>query len=170
MAIFYYDFVHKQRKISGNPDAHCCCEAVAHNIFKSVLLLQPLRWRCVDCVIHHERDVREEQQSIYVARTSNNRVTSSEDLYCCLLPQCEALRTFRSGFSDFRSWSLNELFDIFHGLYAHTLERDVAVSLNLYSDCCMIWVKSFRPITQTATCPLPRYQSKHIAENSQWVS
>ena len=23
-------------------------------------LLQPLRWRCVDCVIHHERDVREE--------------------------------------------------------------------------------------------------------------
>jgi len=24
-------------------------------------VLQPLRWRCVDCVIHHERDVREEQ-------------------------------------------------------------------------------------------------------------
>jgi len=24
------------------------------------LLLQPLRWCCVDCVIHHERDVREE--------------------------------------------------------------------------------------------------------------
>jgi len=24
-------------------------------------LLQPLRWRCVECVIHHERDVREEQ-------------------------------------------------------------------------------------------------------------
>jgi len=23
-------------------------------------LLQPLRWCCVDCVIHHERDVREE--------------------------------------------------------------------------------------------------------------
>jgi len=26
------------------------------------------------------------------------------------------------------------------------------------------------PLTQTATCPLPRYRSKHIAENSQWVS
>ena len=26
------------------------------------MLLQPLRWRYVDCVIHHERDVREEQQ------------------------------------------------------------------------------------------------------------
>ena len=28
------------------------------------ILLQPLRWRCVDCVIHHERDVRKEQQYI----------------------------------------------------------------------------------------------------------
>jgi len=36
--------------------------------------LQPLRWRCVKCVIHHERDVREEKHYIYVARTSNNRV------------------------------------------------------------------------------------------------
>jgi len=25
-----------------------------------LLVLQPLRWRCVDCVIHHERDVCEE--------------------------------------------------------------------------------------------------------------
>ena len=24
------------------------------------LMLQPLRWCCVDCMIHHERDVREE--------------------------------------------------------------------------------------------------------------
>ena len=27
---------------------------------KEGMLLQPLRWCCVDCVIHHERDVREE--------------------------------------------------------------------------------------------------------------
>ena len=27
---------------------------------KDGMLLQPLRWCCVDCVIHHERDVREE--------------------------------------------------------------------------------------------------------------
>ena len=27
---------------------------------KKLLLLQPLRWRWVDCVIHHERDVCEE--------------------------------------------------------------------------------------------------------------
>ena len=28
---------------------------------------------------------------IYVARTSNNRVIMACELYCCLLPQCEAL-------------------------------------------------------------------------------
>jgi len=27
---------------------------------KEGMLLQPLRWRCVDYVIHHKRDVREE--------------------------------------------------------------------------------------------------------------
>ena len=32
------------------------------------ILLQPLRWCCVDCVIHHERDVREEQHHTYTWR------------------------------------------------------------------------------------------------------
>jgi len=35
---------------------------------------------------------------MYVARTCNNRVIVVLDLYCCLLPQCEALHTCRSGF------------------------------------------------------------------------
>ena len=35
---------------------------------------------------------------MYVAWTSYNRVISSGDLYCCLLPRCEALCTCRSGF------------------------------------------------------------------------
>jgi len=35
---------------------------------------------------------------IYVARTSNNRVIMACDLYCCLLPMCEALLNCRSGF------------------------------------------------------------------------
>ena len=43
-----------------------------------LLVLQPLRWCCIDCVIHHERDVREEQKHMYVARTSNNRVIPME--------------------------------------------------------------------------------------------
>jgi len=33
-----------------------------------MLLLQPLRWCCVDCVIHHERGVREEQHHRYMWR------------------------------------------------------------------------------------------------------
>ena len=64
----------------------------------TVVLLQPLQWCCVDCVIHRERDVRKEQKYMYVARTSNNGVISSDDLHCCLLPQCEALRICRLGF------------------------------------------------------------------------
>ena len=40
----------------------------------------------------------EEKDYICVARTSNNRVVAAYDLYCCLLPQCEALGTCRSGF------------------------------------------------------------------------
>jgi len=68
-------------------------------ILKStVATLQPIRWRCVECVIHHERDVREEQQYIYVARKSDNGVIAARERYCCFLPQCEALRTCRSGF------------------------------------------------------------------------
>jgi len=67
-------------------DRCCSCK-------KEWMLLQPLRWCCVDCVIHHERDVRKEQQIyIYVAQTSNDRVIMACELYCCLQPQCEALR------------------------------------------------------------------------------
>ena len=36
--------------------------------------------------------------TVYVARTSNNRVIMACEFNCCLLPQCEALRTCRSGF------------------------------------------------------------------------
>ena len=75
---------------------------------KTLLLLQSAQWRCVDCVIHHERDVREEQRYICVVRTSNNRVISSGDLYCCLLPRCEALRTCRSGFPIATKWCCHQ--------------------------------------------------------------
>jgi len=30
---------------------------------------------------------------------SNNRVSTACDICCCLLPQCDALRAYRSGFS-----------------------------------------------------------------------
>jgi len=37
-------------------------------LLTGLVLLQPLRWCCVDCVIHHERDVREEQHHTYMWR------------------------------------------------------------------------------------------------------
>ena len=74
-----------------------CCK-------KEGMLLQPPRWCCVECAIHHVRNACEEQHRIYVARTSNNRVISSGDLYCCLLPQFEALRTCRSAFPIATPW------------------------------------------------------------------
>jgi len=39
-----------------------------HHLGKHFQLLQPLRWCCVHCVIHHERDVREEQYHIQMWR------------------------------------------------------------------------------------------------------
>ena len=35
---------------------------------------------------------------IYVAQASNSKIDCEHDLYCCLLPRCEALRTCRLGF------------------------------------------------------------------------
>ena len=37
------------------------------------VVLQPLRWCCVDCVIHLKRDVREEQKYVCVEQASNNK-------------------------------------------------------------------------------------------------
>ena len=37
-------------------------------MLKGRLLLQPLQWCCVDGVIHHERDVHEEQPHTYMWR------------------------------------------------------------------------------------------------------
>jgi len=77
-----------------------------------VLVLQPLRWCCAECAVHHERNMHEEQHHIYVARTSNNRVISSGDPYCCLLPQCEALRICRSGFPIATVGGINDGFNL----------------------------------------------------------
>ena len=37
-----------------------CLIVLSFTIISDMLLLQPLWWCCVDCVIHHEWDVREE--------------------------------------------------------------------------------------------------------------
>ena len=60
------------------------------------VVLQPLWWHCIECVIHHKQDVREEQQYIYVAQTSNNkRLWHMISIVACCY-RCEALRTCHS--------------------------------------------------------------------------
>jgi len=44
----------------------------------------------------------------YVARTSRNRMSTTWDLYCCLLPQCEPLRTCCSGFPIITKWPFDQ--------------------------------------------------------------
>jgi len=53
-------------------------EKLSCRIHSVLVMLQPLRWCCVDFVIRNERDVREEQKYMYVARTSINRVIPME--------------------------------------------------------------------------------------------
>jgi len=64
-------------------------------------LLQPLRWCCVDCVIHHKWDVREEQHHMYMwhekAITEWSRRAISIVAYCHGAKLCaHAPRDFRS--------------------------------------------------------------------------
>jgi len=40
------------------------------------------------CAVHHERNAREEKHYVYVARTSNNRVTSLGNLIYYYLLSC----------------------------------------------------------------------------------
>ena len=96
-------------------------------------LSQPLRWCCVDCVIHHEREVREEQHHRYIWREQaikqwswrgssadinlrtierndqrTRRVIMACELYCCLLPRCKALRICPSGFPIATKWCCDQ--------------------------------------------------------------
>jgi len=45
---------------------------------------------------------------IYVARASNSKRDCKHDLCCCLLPRCEALRTFRSRFPIATKWCCDQ--------------------------------------------------------------
>ena len=55
------------------------------------VLLQPLGWRCVECVIHHKRDVREEQHS-YICCA--NKQQQTELVGWSLLLLAAAVRSF----------------------------------------------------------------------------
>jgi len=45
---------------------------------------------------------------IYVSQTSRNWMSTTWDLFCCLLPQCEALHTCRLGFPITTKWCFDQ--------------------------------------------------------------
>jgi len=66
-----------------------------------MLLLQPLRWCCVDYMIHHERDVREEQHHTYMWReqTIVREIASMISIVAC----CHGAKLCAHAARDFRS-------------------------------------------------------------------
>ena len=64
------------------------------------MLLQPLRWCCVALIVSFTKNGMcvKNITIIYATRASNSKRDCEHDLYCCLLPRWEALRTCCSGF------------------------------------------------------------------------
>ena len=48
------------------------------------------------------------KNNTHVSRKSRNKMSTTWDLYCCLLPQCEALRTFCSAFPITTKWFFDQ--------------------------------------------------------------
>jgi len=72
---------------------------------KEGMLLQPLRWCCVDCVIHYERDVWKNNTIICVARASNSKRDC--DVEALPILTCERLNVTTSVREErLRAWSL----------------------------------------------------------------
>jgi len=117
----------------------------------------------LECAVHHERNVREEKHYIYVARTSNNRVISSGDLYCCLLPQCEALRTCRSGFPiATSSWLVLATASFIYRYYIVNIgvfpEEDDCIGVPATKTLCLCAITDFDELTvaiSLISCTVP---------------
>jgi len=67
--------------------AHACCKCC--NLSISVVLIVQFTMKGMRV---------KNNTHIYVAQTSRNTMSITCDLYCCLLKQCEALRTCHLGF------------------------------------------------------------------------
>jgi len=87
-----------------------------------------LRWMCDSPRTGYARRIT----PIYLARTSHNRVISSRDFYlcCCLLPQCEALRTCRSAWA-FRSQQNGAVTRMRRSCQVQTSQKDRAIGAGM---------------------------------------
>jgi len=105
---------------------------------------------------------------IYMARTSNNRVIASGDLCCCLLPQCEALRTCRSG----KLW-LSDRNNIKYGFFLPISEVKNRVMNRLHNACFAIlniatsfWVLQNCGVIYKTNTTFIRTSSRKFSSNS----
>ena len=74
---------------------------------------------------------------IYVARASNSKRDCEDDLYGCLLPRCEALRTCRSGFPIATKWCCDQDVEVVPSSGLHTKNvRSVWFVVKRRGCCC----------------------------------
>ena len=74
---------------------------------------------------------------IYVVRKSNNRVILSGNLYCCLLPQCDALHTYRSSFPIATKWCCDQDVKVVPGsVFIKKNVRSVQFVVKMRGCCC----------------------------------
>ena len=107
------------------------------------LLLQPLQWCCVDCVIQHERDMREEQHHTYMWREQaiiellwhvNSIVACCHGVKLCAHA---AQISDRNIFKSINSWNRNQLrihLQFRYCRHEHTLHILRGSSLNRLGD------------------------------------
>jgi len=56
------------------------------------------------------------KNNTHVARTRRNKISKTWDLYCCLVPQCEALRTCCSAFLITTKWCFDQDVKVMPGI------------------------------------------------------
>jgi len=81
--------------------SHKECAICAVRCKKEGILLQPLWWCCVDCVIHHEQDVREEQHHTYTWR--KQAIIEGSWHVNSVVPCCHSAKLCAYAAWDFRS-------------------------------------------------------------------
>ena len=96
------------------PQFYCCPPSTQTNI---IVATSPFALRWMRGLPRTGR-ARRTTPYIYVARTSNKRVIMTCEIYCCLLPQCEALRTCRSIPTGYHAF-----------IMAHTFQRYICMEV-----------------------------------------
>ena len=97
---------------------------------KEGMLLQPLRWWCADCVIHHERDVGEKQHHTYKWR--ERAIIEWSWHVNSIVACCHSAKLCAYAAQDFRSQQ-------YHAVMS--LQFTKSATLPAEADCETLWVR-----------------------------